>query len=184
MINKLIYKINKWINQNKYGFNHISKPIKSLQENDKLYVMFLPNITLYKKTKLTLALEFIELTSVNVGFICHYHGKKYIQMALYVKEPFEKVKNILRNITSVIHLDGTSTLYVLAKITKSKSFPIASNTFNGELIFTTDKNDIVYFIKNYAQQIKNIIKQKTNTINIEKQYKQKIFYLINKLCLL
>lgn len=184
MINKLIYKIDKWINPNKYGLNYISKPIKSLQQNDKLYVMFLPNITLYEDIELTLTLEFIELTSVNVDFIYHYYNTGIIRMALHVKEPFEEVKNILRGTTSVTHLNGTSTLDVLAEITKRKSFTTTLNTYNGKLIFTTDKNDIVYFVKNYAQQIKNIIKQKTNTNNIEKQYKQKIFYLINKLCLL
>lgn len=180
IINKLIYKIDKWINPNKYGLNYISKPIKSLQGKDKLYVVFLPKITLYKETRLTLVLESIELISVNVDFICH--NVENIQFGLNVKEPFGEVKNILGNTASVTNLNGTSTLYVAGKITKKKSFAI--NAYNGELIFTTDKNDIVYFLKNYAQQIKNIIKQKTNTNNIEKQYKQKIFYLINKLCLL
>lgn len=161
----IIYKVDKFINPQKYYTNNITKKIKKLNVGDKMYALYLPNIE-YMSTYASLsALTDIELITTYVKYTRNdkVGNKKLYQIGVDFDSQYYSMVNGLpyTEYRTSDHLGFYRTKYTLTITIPQKDADCYTVILNkkcyGFLILTTNKNTIKDYIKRFADTIKNRI---------------------------
>lgn len=153
MIKKIIHKIDKIIQPKKYYTNNITKKIIKLNVGDKLYALSIPNMEKLSVPKSLTALDDIKLTTVSINYIQKVESTTIIQFII----KFENKDECMISRLSYMTERNNSACYL--PVTLNVKRDVNDYSFNirdywENIIFTTDKNIIIEYIKTIANTVK------------------------------
>ena len=153
LINRIIRKIDKTLRPSKYARNDSVKPFGKLENNDKLYVIFLPKMERLPRVGKLYALAKITIKSCK-WLVNHYSSS----CLLLLFDKYDDKTASLGPYSITENKEMISEIYISdsEKLKKEKVLHI-DDMFSYNVYISTDKNKLITILNGFAQQNKIFI---------------------------
>jgi len=152
--NKIIHKLDRIIQPQKYYTNNVTKKLNKLEKGDKVYALFIPDIKHMAISTSMSALEEVIVTACTVYDISiSKMGKPFITATFLFKSWYYSMFSEL-TYHQILNMG-----YVISLVINGKEveYTFIQKKYNGFLILSTNKNAIISHIKALVNIIKDRI---------------------------